>query len=104
LKAIARGAALLVLTLMALDLADSPCDPAAAPGLGPTVGTAGAERTDACGSICVSDCFCCSTSLPVTQVILVERPAPVTDRPLLLVDEISSGFSTLPDHVPLTTL
>jgi hypothetical protein len=99
-----RAAGVFVLGFVVVDLGDASCCPLAIPGGGPVVSTPRPEVPDACASFCVPDCFCCSSTVPAAQAASIHLPRPVSERPALSLERPTSGFTPVPEHIPLAAI
>ena len=95
-------AAILVLGLLALDLGDAACDPAIAGAARPEVSPQPMGSADPCSQVCVSDCFCCSSSIPAVSLSHACELLP--GAAVIQVSDAGgdSGFDLPLDHVPLS--
>ena len=104
---ILRGAACLLLSAIALDLvADAGCDATFA--LGPATGAAVRAQDEgqpsdreACSSVCVPDCFCCSSSVAAGSVIVLPPPVLVRSLGVPARERWPEGFRLVVDRPPL---
>jgi hypothetical protein len=103
---ILRGAACLLLSAIALDLlADAGCDAVFAPGSAtPSVRAQDQGHQsdrEACSSICVPDCFCCSSSVAAGPVIVLPPPVLVRSFGVPAREHWPEGFRLVVDRPPL---
>lgn len=98
----ARLAASLLLGMIVMDLPDAWCDPLPIQESRMSASVPAPAGTDACGDVCVPDCFCCSASVPAVQPMRPPRPAVEAGERAALVASAASGFSPVPEHVPIT--
>jgi hypothetical protein len=103
---ILRGAACLLLSAIALDLiADAGCDAAFA--LAPATAVVRAQDQgqpgdrEACSSVCVPDCFCCSSSVAAGAVIVLPPPVLVRSFGVPARERWPEGFRLAVDRPPL---
>ena len=101
---LARAAAVFVLGFIVVDLGDAFCCPLAIPEGGPIVYAPGPEAPDACASFCVSDCFCCSSTVPAARAASIYLPRPEPERPASSLERPATGFSPLPEHIPIAAI
>jgi hypothetical protein len=99
-------AACLLLSAIAWDvLADAACD--IAPALGPATAAVQAQNqeqsgdAEPCSSVCVPDCFCCSSSVAAGPVIELPPPVLVRTSDSPARERWSEGFRLVVDHPPL---
>ena len=100
--AVVRIAAVLILGLLALDLADAGCDPLV-PAREIAVTTSPNGDADPCSEVCIDDCFCCSSSVAAVRPAPISEPAPTQMMAAPGNARSSPGFALPLDHVPLDT-
>lgn len=97
-----RLAAVALLVLIGGDLADVACDPL---GIHPESASLTGPFTpagDACGEVCIPDCFCCARTLPARSAFVIWKAEVLLDPPLFPVCHSDTGFSFVLDHVPIS--
>ena len=103
-RILAKAIALLILSVIGLDLGDSGCDPLRV-GLGDRLlSPAPTHAPDACSDLCLPDCFCCATTVAAAAPARTGRPAVTLARSLPRLAPPASGYSIPIDHVPLAIL
>jgi hypothetical protein len=99
-----RSMAALLLALIVADLSNASCEPF---GIREVTLDTSPSRTaagDACGTICVPDCFYCSTlvqALPSFSLPMIES---ITEAPAPPVYNLRTGISPILDHIPIASL
>ena len=101
-RVVARLAAIALLALIGGDLADVSCDPLGIHPESTSLTHPIAPMGDSCGEVCIPDCFCCARTLPARSAFVIWKAEVLLDPPLLPVCHSVAGFSTLPDHVPIS--
>jgi hypothetical protein len=100
---ILRAAAVLLLALLAGDLAfGAGCDPLAAPS-SPTVASQSESSDERCdASSCASDCYCCSAAASGTGAPTILAPGPLALAVAAAPPLTREGAPPLPYHPPLS--
>lgn len=99
-----RSAAALLLVLIAADLVDNSCDPSRFLAGSLITSSSGATSGEACGAVCVPDCFCCSTPGPALQAFSIPTTESIVAGPAPPVYNLIAGIPSLLDHVPIAAL
>jgi len=97
-----RLAAILLLALIGGDLADAGCDPLGIHPESASFNVPFIPVGDSCGEFCIPDCFCCARTLPARSAFVIWKAEVLLDPPMLPACRSVAGFSTIPDHVPIT--
>ena len=85
------------------DLPDAWCDPPPLSQDDHSLAIPRPADADACEDVCVPDCFCCATTVPAAQPMSIERPDPPAEKQPSSILSIATGFSSLPEHVPIAS-
>ena len=101
---LARAASILVLSFIAIDIGDASCDPLILSEGRGAVSTGRPDAPDACGSVCVPDCFCCFSTVPPTPAASIRRPRPTPEQPVSSIECPATGFSPVLEHIPIATI
>jgi hypothetical protein len=101
---VARIAAILLLGLLGMDLADAACDPLPLPQGDRAHFAAAPEPQDACADFCVPDCFCCSAGIPAVPGISLPGAWAASGEPAERLENLIAGVSPVVDHIPITAL
>jgi len=101
-----RVPACLLLFAIAADIvADTRCDKGSSSSAS-TAGVRGAvegqrQTDEPCGSFCVPDCFCCSSSVAAAPAVVPPEPRPLAPLAAPTLERWSEGVRPVVDHPPL---
>jgi hypothetical protein len=99
-----KSAATLLLVLIVADLAYASCDPCGFSSGSLMTFSSQAGAGDPCGTVCVPDCFCCSTLGPALLVFSLLTTESITEAPVPPVYYLATGISPTLDHIPIAAL
>ena len=99
-----KSAATLLLVMIVADLAHASCDPSEFSTGSLLTSSSQAGAADPCGTVCVPDCFCCSTLGPALLVFSFVTAESITEAPVPPVYYLATGISPTLDHIPIAAL
>jgi hypothetical protein len=95
-------AALFVCLIVADVAAEGHCDERLAPSLSVlTLSSSTATTTDACGQVCVPDCYCCAGGVEHATVVVLTGVGRAERSTELAAPSAPDGVRPLPYHPPL---